>query len=614
MTFDFACNDSPAESRRNSALQVPSTSPTLADPLPVSTSAPTVNVIDFDSGQQKIDDVSTFTISAYLLSSSVPDEPPSPAASLEREWEVKATMSSLTAPRPNVDDDKTPTQSSFLRSQLKRKSSPEHVYDERTPTRSTFRKPQDTRRGSTLSSPLSSGQSLSSMEFATASPPGKETIDDDKTPTQSMFLKGQGRTQRKGPPSDDQRSQAPSEEAEPQSNASDDMDAGDDAEDAIPDLKHAKWLRDTIVELWIDQEGFRAIRPQFFLASVTNALFDPSEGSMLPLGETDPLFTTVAEFLPVSRAPHYFHHATLDRAPTLNRITVDGDEAKDYISRTATLALRDNGVFFVHGTEDHRLDGDNGPVVRLNWRFEYFVSSRRPDWRSTHRGEKTLTPLSFSCTPALLDRNRASKVKVLHIMRKTLLPKIVAQKLEPPDMPPRPSPAKESVADRNSIISFDSAPDVPSQADVRTSPSKVSLPSLKSGKNMLAKATARIRRGSGSEHPLPTFRAGAGEKHPTKQRRGSSVEGERRPIPSPKAGDGRRLSHKRPKSLDLSKVAGSNGRSTASIVGPIIPHEELLKLLAQDMHPEITSRRVSARIQTVNDEKVTVLPAPPRHK
>ncbi|THH03958.1 hypothetical protein EW145_g5875 [Phellinidium pouzarii] len=257
----------------------------------------------------------------------------------------------------------------------------------------------------------------------------------------------------------------------------------------VPYLRHAQWLRDTVVELWIDQEGFRAIRPKFYLASVSNGLpHSPrSDQRTLRGKEDDPLYTTVAEFLPVSRTPHFFHYAALDRAPTLNRITVNGDETRDYIARTATLLLREDGVFFVHGTEDNRIEPER--IVRLNWRFEYFVSSRRPDGRSAHRGEKVLTPLSFSCTPALLDRARANKVKVLHIMKKTLFPNFVAQKLEPPDLP--------MLTTRLSSSSLVSIP---------VSDSHSSVSSQKSSGGIFAKASARIRRGSASEsasRPLP---------------------------------------------------------------------------------------------------------------
>ena len=91
-------------------------------------------------------------------------------------------------------------------------------------------------------------------------------------------------------------------------------------------------------------------------------------------------------------------------------------------------------------------------------------------------------------------------------------------------------------------------------------------------------------------------------------------EVERKAAERQKAEVGRRLNHKRPKSLDLSKVIGKGERKTTSIAGPIIPHEELVKLLNQDPHPEIVARRASARIQTVNNERVTILPAAPRHK
>ena len=663
MTFTFAKDESPIHSRRSSAFGTASSK--LADVLPASTSAPTVKIVDFDSGQQKIEDMSSFTISAYLSSDSASGKGLIASTSQRSEGDM-ATVK-LAAPRPSLEDDRTPTQSTFLHTHPKRKSIAELPYDDRTPTRSSFRSPRPEsqfltiRPMSALSSLVSSSLSLSTMEFATTSSQSKETIDDDITPTQSSFLKAQAgarqecqysdsganrvtaatvgvkcvlvsaandddetptqssflnsQTPREAQPLDAQRARTAIETA-----MAEDMASKQDSQIQVPNLKHAKWLRDTIVELWIDQEGFRSIRPKFFLASVTNGLPHPYNGSLSTHWKTDPLFTTIAEFLPVSRVPHYFHHATLDRAPTLNRIVVDGDETRDYITRTATLALRNNGVFFVHGTEDHRPEGDNGPVVRLNWRFEYFVSNRKPDARSAHRGEKTLTPLSFSCTPALLDQARANKVKVLHIMRKTLLPKIVAQKLEPPDLLCRSPPASIGMRATRcaSLISLDSESDVVYPTDVRSSPSKASLPSLKSGKNILAKATARMRRGSLSDpSPVPAIRPASSDHHsPAKQkrRRGSMDEVERKAAERQKAEVGRRLNHKRPKSLDLSKVIGKGERKTTSIAGPIIPHEELVKLLNQDPHPEIVARRASARIQTVNNERVTILPAAPRHK
>lgn len=59
-----------------------------------------------------------------------------------------------------------------------------------------------------------------------------------------------------------------------------------------------------------------------------------------------------------------FHHAALEHLPVLRRITVDQDEKHDYISRGATLQIRDVGVYAVYGYEDKG---------RVEWKFEYLV-------------------------------------------------------------------------------------------------------------------------------------------------------------------------------------------------------------------------------------------------
>ena len=51
----------------------------------------------------------------------------------------------------------------------------------------------------------------------------------------------------------------------------------------------------------------------------------------------------------------------------LRRLIVDGDEKHDYLSRGATLQIRDQGVYAVYGTEDRG---------RVEWKFEYLVTSR----------------------------------------------------------------------------------------------------------------------------------------------------------------------------------------------------------------------------------------------
>ncbi|KLO10128.1 hypothetical protein SCHPADRAFT_832997, partial [Schizopora paradoxa] len=109
----------------------------------------------------------------------------------------------------------------------------------------------------------------------------------------------------------------------------------------LPCLTQARWLRDCIVQLWVDQEGFRSICPTFKLSRVAYAPMD--QLSVLPescaaaargLGQINTemtLLSTVAEFVPSTRETYYFHHAAMDRAPCLRRITVGKNEGKDYV-------------------------------------------------------------------------------------------------------------------------------------------------------------------------------------------------------------------------------------------------------------------------------------------
>lgn len=45
---------------------------------------------------------------------------------------------------------------------------------------------------------------------------------------------------------------------------------------------------------------------------------------------------------------------------------------------------------------------------------------------------QTLTPLTFSCAPELLIPEQGKKVKLLHVMKKSMTPKISALKMDPP--------------------------------------------------------------------------------------------------------------------------------------------------------------------------------------
>lgn len=394
----------------------------------------------------------------------------------------------------------------------------------------------------------------------------------------------------------------------------------------FPSLRHAQWLRDTIVELWIDQEGFRAIRPKFYLASVGQGL--PLDQSQFSSHAGDPLYTTVAEFLPVNRESHFFHHATLDRAPTLNRITVNGDESRDFTTRQATLTLKDNGVFYVHGTEDHRIEG-TARIVRLNWRFEYLVASRKPGPRGkVHRGEKIFKTLSFSCTPALLHRSRASKVSVLHIMKKTVCPKILAQKLDLPDLPvPVPS-ALANIPTEHGVLDLDEGR-VRQAADqvIAASPSGASL--LKKRRKRSVTAGDTPVDSTPASPVIHTMSPIQSMLKYTKHRRGSRSDvSENLP---------RIITHERSRSANFdnrgkqsilhspvsehfASSATPSATATAktvspatatSIAGHIIPRSELMKLFESDKDNK-TRRPHSLRVEIVNNTQITILPPPHR--
>ncbi|TFK56718.1 hypothetical protein OE88DRAFT_1650149 [Heliocybe sulcata] len=197
-------------------------------------------------------------------------------------------------------------------------------------------------------------------------------------------------------------------------------------------------LKDIIIDMWIDQEGFRAVRPAFRLMGYSSVPA-PSTGLGSDQRESNLIR---ADFLPVKRQIFTFHHAALDGPPIIRRMTINGDESRDYISRQASLIIRTNGVYVVRGSEscrpNKRHKGCSDPT--LDWLFEYFVEDRRAE--TTGRiisGEKTFTPLRFSCSPGLLQRSSGHKISVMQVLRKNMAQKLIAEKLPPPRVPqPRP--------------------------------------------------------------------------------------------------------------------------------------------------------------------------------
>ncbi|KAF7968131.1 hypothetical protein HWV62_31803 [Athelia sp. TMB] len=207
------------------------------------------------------------------------------------------------------------------------------------------------------------------------------------------------------------------------------------------------WLKDIKLHLSIDQEGFRAVDAHFRLAGWsehTRSLY-PFERDNTD-ADTASFHAGVADFVPVMRQTFVFHHSALDTPPILRRISVNKDETREYISRHASLTLKRNGVYTVSGSEAFSpsslaqdLDNENPDVggnTRLKWKLEYIVLDRIFDARGgAIVGEKTLTPLSFSCSPFLLHPLQGKKVRLMRILKKNMFTNILAEKLDPPAPP-----------------------------------------------------------------------------------------------------------------------------------------------------------------------------------
>ncbi|PPR03798.1 hypothetical protein CVT24_007478 [Panaeolus cyanescens] len=195
------------------------------------------------------------------------------------------------------------------------------------------------------------------------------------------------------------------------------------------------WLKDTTVQIMIDQEGFRAAEPLFKFASI---------GKLRTTHDTaKPSSTIMAQFRPSTRQTFHFHHAPFETPPILRRVIINADEGHDFVSRQAHLTLKNNGVYVVHG---HEVSSDpESAGQKLFWQFEYFVDDRRaePSGRILE-GEKVLIPLTFACSPKLLLSVQGKRVNIVQVFKKGIAPKIVAEKLQPPGtMATRPASTAE---------------------------------------------------------------------------------------------------------------------------------------------------------------------------
>ncbi|PPQ79418.1 hypothetical protein CVT25_002689 [Psilocybe cyanescens] len=196
-------------------------------------------------------------------------------------------------------------------------------------------------------------------------------------------------------------------------------------------LRHNEhnWLRDVALQFLVDQEGFRAAHPLFRFTGV--ARIRPTQNSKASL-------IVMAQFRPVTRQAFHFHYAPFESPPILRRVTVNFDETHDYLSKQALLTLKNNGVYVLHGHEMSQPTPE-GESLKLYWQFEYLIDDRRVETSGRiMEGEKIMTPLTFSCVPALLLPGQGKRNSIMHVFKKGVAPKLVAERLQPPGISTTP--------------------------------------------------------------------------------------------------------------------------------------------------------------------------------
>ncbi|TFK30933.1 hypothetical protein FA15DRAFT_684096 [Coprinopsis marcescibilis] len=181
------------------------------------------------------------------------------------------------------------------------------------------------------------------------------------------------------------------------------------------------WLHGVSIDLLIDQEGFRSVVPSFRYSGANQ--YGPGDGS-----------GCTVTFRPVAKHAFYFHYNPFDASPILRRLTIHGEETRDYISKQAHLSLKSNGIYSVHGAEVSSLSmhpfqllGQAGDS-KLEWEFQYLVGDRMDAHGNLVDGEKKFVPLTFTCSPWLLHPSQGKRINLVHIFKKGVSTKLVAEK------------------------------------------------------------------------------------------------------------------------------------------------------------------------------------------
>ncbi|KNZ48702.1 hypothetical protein VP01_546g3 [Puccinia sorghi] len=177
------------------------------------------------------------------------------------------------------------------------------------------------------------------------------------------------------------------------------------------------------LQIWFDQEGFREIAPVFRFNCYNR--------------EDDLLYFTT------ERVGYPFHYDSMQQVPVLRKVVApDYEEAyvllegksqrnaagrRDFISRQANLDMKTAGKYVVEDKE-----GKGGKWI---WRLVYEVEERKSLMGKPMLGERAFIPITFACSPEILDPSHARKPTLFNSIIKNMGYKKTAIPLDPEGRP-----------------------------------------------------------------------------------------------------------------------------------------------------------------------------------
>ncbi|WVQ66223.1 uncharacterized protein L199_004402 [Kwoniella botswanensis] len=238
---------------------------------------------------------------------------------------------------------------------------------------------------------------------------------------------------------------------------------GDPVELALKDVD-----KSMTIQLWVDQEGcrenrsslkfIRSIKPNVFREREEKALKEAALWCESPTRPECFQQSGCWEFGmdPKERDKWSFHHAALEGLPVLRRLTINNDEKYDFLSRSATLQIKEPGVYSVCGQEERG---------KAEWKFEYLVQNKiSPKSREQIANERIIVPLGLYVSPNFFNPDRALKTSLLNLFKKTLASNMMSEKIRPPHIgkPPAPAPATAvATSEKESIPTTTAKSEIP---------------------------------------------------------------------------------------------------------------------------------------------------------